>query len=98
MLMPQTKMDSRSIMPAAYPSKKRRNFHREWSPTGREVPRPKGHPGQRTPREEVEEDDMKWKDIGSGTIARSFMDVKGLFVAIKTVPSSSKPSRAPFGV
>ncbi len=44
------------------------------------------HPGPRVHRREVERKELAWQDIGSGTFARTFFDVKKLFVTTRGGP------------
>ena len=40
----------------------------------------KEHPGPKIRREDVEKEDLQWKDIGSGTVARTFLGLKKLLI------------------
>ena len=44
------------------------------------------HPGPKLRRNEIEKNELKWQDIGSGTFARTFIGVKKLFTTTRGGP------------
>ena len=47
----------------------------------------KEHPGPKIRREDVEKEDLQWKDIGSGTVARTFLGLKKLLITTRGGPA-----------
>ena len=45
-----------------------------------------GHPGPKVKRREIEKNELSWQDVGSGTFARTFLDVKRLFTTTRGGP------------